>query len=158
MKLMYSARDEAQISTKKAKASKGARFSVAHDNFKGPRALASTSTKGSQATFRLMPRAYRLSGTEIRSMKVERRFHTPLLSLSVARSNRVHPGIAIVVSKKIAAEAVVRNTIKRRMRAALARVLTRFAPGHQYLFVAKKNIRDATVSEIAASVASVIAP
>jgi len=53
----------------------------------------------------------------------------------------------IVVSKKIDRRAVVRNKIKRFFRQALEQINRNMMPGHDMLFVIKKEIADKTKEE-----------
>src|SRR5687767_14358894 len=65
-----------------------------------------------------MPKKNRLSGAEIRRLVPIKRLNSGLFSLSISKAAGL-PKISCVVSKKVSHKAVVRNRVKRRMRAAL---------------------------------------
>jgi ribonuclease P protein component len=85
-----------------------------------------------------MPKKNRLSGAEIRRIRSPRRVHGALFSLSVAPGELREARFACVVSKKVAAKAVVRNSIKRRCRDILSREM-RELPAGSYILYAKKG-------------------
>lgn len=84
-----------------------------------------------------MPKTNRLTGSEIRRLKPEKRLNSSLFSLSLSKKEGAGK-VACVVSKKVSAKAVVRNTVKRRMRAAL-RALTPLPSGVSIVLTAKKS-------------------
>ena len=93
-----------------------------------------------------MPKNSRLTGSEIRRLKPEKRLNSSLFSLSYTASTG--PGkAACVVSKKVSAKAVVRNTVKRRMRAAL-RAAAPLPSGMSILLTAKKTAGDSEYSAL----------
>lgn len=55
-----------------------------------------------------------------------------------AKNKECKPRFGIVVSKKIGG-AVVRNTIKRKFRAAIFENINSFNPNYNYIFIARKN-------------------
>ena len=84
-----------------------------------------------------MPKKARLTGSEIRRLRPEKRLNTSLFSLSISVSDG-EGKVACVVSKKVSMKAVVRNAIKRRMRTAL-RSLAPLPTGVSLLLTAKKQ-------------------
>lgn len=93
-----------------------------------------------------MPKKNRLTGSEIRSLKPEKRLNTSLFSLSISK-NGGGTRCACVVSKKVSPKAVVRNRVKRRMRAALLKTAP-LPPAVSLVLTAKKTAIDADFSAI----------
>ncbi|MCE9541778.1 ribonuclease P protein component [Candidatus Kaiserbacteria bacterium] len=96
-----------------------------------------------------MPRAHRLTVADLKAFRPSRRIHGTFFSLSVAPAADIRT--ACVVSKKVAARAVARNLIKRRVRSIFPALLPGLAPGH-YVLYAKKDAAAADFSEIRADV------
>jgi ribonuclease P protein component len=147
--------DEANIPTKKAKAPEDARIPRTHqDRNRQARTRTPPPQRPSEAQ-RVragMPHAQRLSGSAIRQLKPEKRLNSALFSLVIART----PGksaFACTVSKKVSAKAVVRNTVKRRMRAA---VRTQFPlpSDTSIVLIAKRESSQSTYSEIERDIAA----
>ncbi len=101
-----------------------------------------------------MPKKHRLTGVQIRQLKPEKRLISSLFSLSVTRGDSAVAQIACVVSKKVSPKAVVRNTVKRRMRASLAG--TPLPSQVSLILTAKKSAADASSAEIKADIESLI--
>ncbi|MBI5644666.1 ribonuclease P protein component [Candidatus Kaiserbacteria bacterium] len=105
-----------------------------------------------------MPKRYSLSGPEIRSVKPSRRISGMLFSLAIARiPDRTVPGVAFVVSKKVALRANVRNLIKRRLRSAVRTHVGKLLAGSAYIFTARRNASHADYADIASDVQDLIA-
>jgi ribonuclease P protein component len=101
-----------------------------------------------------MPRKNRLTGSEIRRLKPEKRLISSLFSLSISKATGTDPKVTTIVSKKVSAKAVVRNTVKRRMRALLASApLPR---GLTLVLTAKKPASDASYAEMKVDLAGLI--
>lgn len=95
-----------------------------------------------------MPARFRLSRADFTRMRGFRRIQGQLFSLSYGTiPERSGAGAAIVVSKKVAADAVDRNCIKRRSRAILGRVLPSLNPPRVLVAVAKKGAATASFDE-----------
>ncbi len=92
-----------------------------------------------------MPKEYRLSVADLKVFRPERRLAGEFFSLGIARSDR--RGAACVVSKKVAAHAVDRNTVKRRVRAILMQELPLLSPA-TYVLYAKKGVVEATFVDV----------
>lgn len=101
-----------------------------------------------------MPKNTRLTGSEIRRLKPEKRLNSSLFSLSYTSGEAIGKA-ACVVSKKVSAKAVIRNTVKRRMRAAL-KAAAPLPAGVSILLVAKKSAADAEYSSIREDVAELL--
>lgn len=74
-------------------------------------------------------------------------FHGDFLYLKVYSK----PGLArfsVVIPKKVARSAVVRNKFKRRINAVLSSLIIRISPNVVGLFFAKKNISEASFKEL----------
>ncbi len=93
-----------------------------------------------------MPKKQRLTGGEIRRLKPEKRLVSSLFSLSYARDTGAGKA-ACVVSKKVSVRAVDRNTVKRRMRAAL-RALAPLPPHVSMVIAAKKAVTAVSYKEL----------
>lgn len=100
-----------------------------------------------------MPPAYRLTVADLKAFRADRRLSATHFTLSIGALDRV--GVAVVISKKVAARAVDRNTIKRRCRAALHPLL-RELPPRAYVFYAKKEAKGATSAEIVRDLAKLL--
>jgi ribonuclease P protein component len=81
----------------------------------------------------MLKRKYRLGGT-IRFIKPHI-FRTPEYVLKRADNNLFYHRFAIVVSKKVAKNAVTRNAIKRRLRRCLEQYQTAVPKGQDVLFI-----------------------
>jgi ribonuclease P protein component len=101
-----------------------------------------------------MPKKQRLTGGEIRRLKPEKRLVSSLFSLSYARDAGAGKA-ACVVSKKVSARAVDRNTVKRRMRAAL-RSLAPLPPRVSMVIAAKKAVMTVTYTELRTDLESLV--
>lgn len=83
-----------------------------------------------------------------------RRLHHPLLTLIYAPHAGVHG--SVVVSKKIAQKAVVRNTIRRRIYDILRHQFYAGAPKGVYIVLVKKGALTASHTELADALVSLI--
>ncbi len=101
-----------------------------------------------------MPKKQRLTGAQIRRLKTEKRLISSLFSLSVSKNEAPLAQIACVVSKKVSPKAVVRNTVKRRMRAALRS--TTLPPHVSLVLTAKKAAADASYADLREDVAHLV--
>lgn len=102
-----------------------------------------------------MPRKNRLTGSEIRRLRPEKRLVSSLFSLSVTKKGTNDAKVATIVSKKVSQKAVVRNTVKRRMRAALADLS--LPNGLSLVITAKKTATNVGLVELKADIAGLIA-
>ncbi len=93
-----------------------------------------------------MPKKNRLTGAQIRRLKPGKRLISSLFSLSATVQESAVTQIACIVSKKVSAKAVVRNTVKRRMHAALAG--TKLPTGMSLVLTAKKTASQCPYSEV----------
>lgn len=94
-----------------------------------------------------MPKKYRLSGEEIRKLS-GKRMHGRYFSLLVANLPGTQTKCAVVASKKVSAQAVVRNTVKRRARNAVAKHIAGVKKPLALVFYTKREAKDATFPEI----------
>ncbi|MBP9757593.1 MAG: ribonuclease P protein component [Candidatus Pacebacteria bacterium] len=101
-----------------------------------------------------MPKKTRLTGSEIRRLKPEKRLNSSLFSLSYSASDGVGKA-ACVVSKKVSAKATIRNTVKRRMRAAL-RDIPSLPGGVSLVLAAKRSTADVAYAELRADLIELI--
>jgi len=104
-----------------------------------------------------MPSRYRLSRADFTRMRGFRRLQGQLFSLSYGTiPERSSAGAAIVVSKKIAADAVDRNRIKRRSRAIMGRFLPSLRAPIVLVVIAKKGASEAAFDEFALDLENLI--
>jgi ribonuclease P protein component len=101
-----------------------------------------------------MPKKHRLSGAEIRRLSPEKRLNSSLFSLSASKNAVTGTKVACVVSKKVSMKAVVRNTVKRRMRTALRTVS--LPEGLSLILTAKKPAAEAPLATVRDDVASLV--
>lgn len=64
--------------------------------------------------------------------------------VKIAKSDKMYPRFGFVVSKRVDKRAVVRNSIKRRVRACVEEKLNAFPKGFDFLFILKKSVYAAT--------------
>lgn len=100
-----------------------------------------------------MPKKYRLTGDEMKSLS-GKRFHGRFFSLLAAPLSVDHPKFAVVVSKKVATKAVDRNKVKRRARNALDKVRTSVSKPLALVLYAKSDAKKAEFSEIVSDIAA----
>jgi len=78
-----------------------------------------------------------------------RKLHGTFVSLSITpRADAAHAQATCVVSKKVSASAVVRNTIKRRLRTAIAPRMKEAGGGTAFVFTAKREATDASFTDL----------
>lgn len=86
-----------------------------------------------------MPRRFTLSRADFTKTRAFKRFAGPSLTLSFGTiAGRAVPGGAVVVSKKVAKAAAVRNRLKRVLRPVLMRFLRTNAPS--IIVTVRKNV------------------
>ena len=103
-----------------------------------------------------MPKKYRLTGDEMKRIR-GRRLHGALFSLVMSPLPDGCAKAAVVVSKKVAASAVVRNGIERKMRAILYGRIPKLTTPVALVFQAKKEVLDASFTEIERDIEKLIA-
>jgi ribonuclease P protein component len=102
-----------------------------------------------------MQKRYRLSGEEIRALKGSR-MHGAFFSVLVAPIGGTLPKCACVASKKVSLKAPVRNLIKRRCRAALAKSIMTIKKPLAVVFHAKREAAEASFADIQTDIISVV--
>jgi ribonuclease P protein component len=98
-----------------------------------------------------MPRKSRLSHEELKSIAglSGRRLHGRYLSLGVfPASHRTSIGCAVVISKRIVAQAAKRNAIRRRCRAAVAPLIKGNTEPRALMLIMKRSASDASVAAL----------
>lgn len=115
---------EAKLAAKKGKTSPYPRVSRTPQDENRSSGHPPTHAKGSRTPRSLMPRKFSLTRADFAKTRHFRRVLGTALSLSFGNlPSRSVPGGAIVVSKKVASSAVIRNRIKRSLRAVLSAYL-----------------------------------
>lgn len=154
---MLFCRHEAKLSAEEAQARPHARLPCPSRNQDRTSCPQAPPPEGSQALGALMPSQYRLSRADFSRMRGFRRINGRFFTLSYGTiPDRTRAGGAIVVSKKVAADAVDRNRIKRRSRAVLGKVLPKIGRAMVVVFIAKKGAREAEFDESARDLESLI--
>ncbi len=74
-----------------------------------------------------------------RMPKSARSFSTTLFTMIYAKNNLSHSRFGFVVSKKVDARAVVRNRLRRSVRACIEEIMMRIVPGMDMQFIMKKQ-------------------
>jgi ribonuclease P protein component len=107
----------------------------------------------------MLPPANRLrKETEIkRALASPIRRKSGLLACKTAANNLAAGRFCFIVSKKVSNKAVVRNKLKRRLRAATAGLLDRIKPGFDCVLIAFPGLETKDYSEIAATLQKVLA-
>ncbi len=104
-----------------------------------------------------MPAIYRLSRADFARMRTFKRIPGTFFSLSWGvLEGRLNPGGACVISAKTAPRANVRNTVKRRCRAALLPILQTLKEPTVIVLHAKKGVGEASMSEIKAEIEKLV--
>ena len=102
-----------------------------------------------------MPKATRLTHDELKNIR-GKRLQGALFSLLYAPLSGRSSRAAVVVSKKVAAKAVVRNTLKRRARAALQKTLPSLKRPLTLVFQAKQGAAGAPSGAITRDIEALI--
>lgn len=106
------------------------------------KAAADLRRRDAKAPRPMLSRANRLA-REREVLAVVRRgrvFHSPTLLLRALRTRRADPRFAVVVGTKVSKKAVVRNLVKRRVRAILREKKSRFPSEYDYLISVRAKI------------------
>ena len=98
----------------------------------------------------MLPKENRLRNTKgiERVFKVGRSVGGRILFIKFLDNNLKVSRFAFIVSRKIAAKAVQRNKIKRRLRGIIQKKLSRIKIGFDFVFVAQKGIENGALREI----------
>jgi len=75
-------------------------------------------------------------------------YASPFFVLKVAKNEKSFSRFGFIVSKKIDKRATVRNRIKRQIRVCIETNLDKIKPGHDMLFILKKQMLSKTTKEI----------
>ena len=81
-------------------------------------------------------------------IKKGERFWDIFLFLKVIKNNLRIVRVGLVISRKVSKKAVVRNKIKRQMRAILRSFLSTLKGGGSLIFIAKKSLLDSNYHEL----------
>lgn len=85
----------------------------------------------------MLPREYRLPPTK--GAPVSFSYTTPFFIVKVFQSSQKNSRFGFVVSKKVSAQAVKRNRLKRQIRAVVEELLPRIKEGYDILFIVQKG-------------------
>jgi len=95
----------------------------------------------------MLPKTHRLSKNELSAKTPSRPVITPLFSVKLRKNDVGHNRFAFIISKKIDKRAVVRNTLKRRMAAAVTALEVKDS-GYDHIFYMKKAALEKTQEEL----------
>lgn len=104
-----------------------------------------------------MPRKLSLSSAEFMRFKPARRINGRFFTLLIGPAASESAKLACVVSKKVSARAVVRNSIKRRCRAALRGKLANIKKPQILVFYAKSAAAQASFADVQRDVVELLA-
>ncbi len=107
----------------------------------------------------MLPPVYRLKKEkEIkRSLFGKQGVKSGMLACRVAANNLTLPRFCFVVSKRVSGKAVVRNKVKRRLRASVAVLLPRVSPGFDCVIIAFSGLETKSYAKIAEQMEEVLA-
>ena len=152
---------EENISAEQQKAQENARVPGAHENSRRSESPQEPKGQGQEKIVRLMDE--RLTPQErirkkkefLTLYKTGRRYRGRYFHFVYGANSFEFPRLAVVVNKKVG-NAVTRNKIKRRIRALFRRNKLQFKKPMDVVLIAKREILDLSVSELAAEFFSVL--
>lgn len=145
---------ETTISAKKAQARQDTRVPLPHCECDRPARPQTPTPKRPEKALSVMSKKDRLTSSDFRSLKPERRLHGALFSLTLSTLPAGKGAqFACVVSKKVSLKATERNLIKRRCRAAIV-MHKKGITGKALVFTAKRESLKATYQEIEKDISS----
>lgn len=104
-----------------------------------------------------MPHVYRLSRHDFDTLLIQGRTRGRLFSVAMGSiSGRGIPGGACIISKKVAREAVVRNGVKRKVRQALAPLLSTMTTPSVFVCTAHREAAHASFEEIQSEISRLV--
>jgi ribonuclease P protein component len=137
---------EEDVPTEQPEAQEDARFSDSHANSRWSGAHRPTSPQGTQRAVGLIWRVR--DRASFRALAQARRYRCGVLTMTRIAGRDGEPArVAYAVGRR-AGNAVVRNTVRRRLRAATRAHATSFAPGHLYLVGAQPSAATASFQQL----------
>jgi ribonuclease P protein component len=105
-----------------------------------------------------MQRKYRLSRNSDfqRVRRLGKSYASPIMVLAFLRNELDHHRFGFVVSKRLG-KAVLRNKVKRRMKEAARLRMANIKPGVDIVFIARKQIGQATYTDVCQTMAQLLA-
>lgn len=106
----------------------------------------------------MLPKARRIDKTTFKTLTGRgMSYHSPLLFLSICKTNTDKPTrCAVLCSKKVSAHAVDRNRQRRRVYRSLQGVVKSIEPGFLCVFTIKKEAKDSTFDQLDQIVVSLL--
>jgi ribonuclease P protein component len=106
----------------------------------------------------MLPKARRIDKTTFKTLTGRgMSYHSPLLFLSVYKTNTEKPTrFAVLCSKKVSNRAVDRNRQRRRVYRGIQMVLPRITPGFLCVFTLKKEAKDSSFDELFVVIESIL--
>ncbi len=92
-----------------------------------------------------------------RSLSGKQGAKSGMLACRAAANNLALPRFCFVVSKRVSGKAVVRNKVKRRLRASVAALLPRINPGFDCVVIAFSGLETKSYAKIAEQMEEVLA-
>ena len=94
----------------------------------------------------------KLNRLSAREKFFEESLNSRFFVLKISQNNLLHNRFGFVVSKKIDKRAVVRNSLKRKLRSCLEEYQKDIKPGFDFLFILKKEAGNKSQKELCAEV------
>lgn len=109
----------------------------------------------------MLPKKFRLSKSEFQAVrKAGRLLSGRLLAVLVLLPSSLFPlpsvKAGLIVSRRLSSKAVARNLLKRRLRAALQRILPDLSPNLHLVVLPNRRALDSTVAELEKEIKSLI--
>ena len=93
----------------------------------------------------MLKKEYRLSTVSLIGSRI---FSSPCFSLKVAANKKDLSRFAFVVSKRIDKRAVVRNSLKRKIRSCIEQIFDNIETGYDFVFYPKQKAQGATREQV----------
>ncbi len=101
----------------------------------------------------MLKKEYRLNTVSLANPRI---FSTSLFTLKVAANKKNVSCFAFVVSKRIDKRAVVRNSLKRKIRSAVEQIFDNIETGYNFVFYPKQEVLGATREQILGEVNEIL--
>ncbi len=103
----------------------------------------------------MLKRIYRLPVST--RLNLARTYSDPLFVLKIASNSLSYSRFGFIISKKVAPLAVDRNRSKRLLRSCVEDLFLEFKPGHDCLFIIRKNLSDMKKEDVRKELMQVLA-
>lgn len=103
----------------------------------------------------MLKRIYRLPAST--RLNLARTYSAPVFALKIAPNNLSYNRFGFIISKKVAPLAVDRNRSKRLLRSCVEDLFSEIKPGHDCLFILRKNLSDMKKDDVRKELMQVLA-